>query len=250
MGADDAASGSSLLPESAEKLWREHVLEPLEGASGALSGTLEAGLAAASGAVLSTTATARQEAGQALATAQSWWASGLASYHSAESKALDSAKEAISYGTEHKEAAGAGGLAAAMLLLPAPRAWLIRKTLGRLRSPEAVLRSAEARTGELAQRLEGQLQEVGKLQERLALAEAEHARGLAKLRATAHELGSLASRVGSTEKAASALIAELRAVPQRQALALRSAAAQAAASAAAQRAVLDKAIVRLAKRGF
>jgi hypothetical protein len=39
-------------------------------------------------------------------------------------------------------------------------------------------------------------------------------------------------------------------VPQRQALALRSAAAQAAASAAAQRAVLDKAIVRLAKRGF
>jgi hypothetical protein len=108
----------------------------------------------------------------------------------------------VTLAVDHETAASAAGLTALALLLPAPRRFLWRQTLGRLQSAEAAHKAAAGRVAALAERVEAQGGEVQKLGARLAAAREEHARGLAKLKATAAELRSLSGRVYSTERSA------------------------------------------------
>lgn len=102
----------------------------------------------------------------------------------------------------HEEESLAIGGAALLLAVPATRRLLWRQTLGRLRSKEAVFKSAELRSASLADRVAGQELEVKKLQERLGLAQAEYSRGLSKLTATARELEQLSGRISTSQRTA------------------------------------------------
>lgn len=65
--------------------------------------------------------------------------------------------EGVYYLVDHRDAALTGGAVAAALVLPGPRRFLWRRTLGRLRSQEAVFRSAELQAAVLGEKLEGQV---------------------------------------------------------------------------------------------
>lgn len=86
------------------------------------------------------------------------------------------------------------------------------------------------------------------LQEALQGAEAEYLRGLSHLKSAAGELQSLGSRAHSSSKAAATLVRDLRELPSKAALQLRSDAANTAAAAEGQAGAVAKAMKRLAKQ--
>ena len=163
---------------------------------------------------------------------------------------FQTAAEAAAYVSAHRDESIAVGVAAAAILLPGPRRFLLRNTIGRLRSEEAVVRSAELRGSGVRARVEAHAGEMKKLEERLGLAQAEYTRGLGKLRATASELASLQSRMGSAERAAEQLLQDLRRLPSKQAVQLRADAAKELAEAKGQRKAVERLIKSLAKQGI
>lgn len=241
---------------SAGKAWEEKVgatgkslQEQLSSAGAAAEAALESGVDAVSTTVRSGLAAAKSETAAARSRLQQVYDTGAAHLEATEEQALGLLRQGVQYvRVEHPDASLAGAAALAALLLPGPRRFLLRNTLGRLRSEEAVFRSAEMRYGSLKERVEAQQGELLKLQERLAAAEAEYSRGLAKLKSSARELESLGSRVHSSGKAAHGLVKELRQLPSKAALQLRSDAANVAASASSQSRAVERSLKRVAKQ--
>ncbi|KAI3438144.1 hypothetical protein D9Q98_000585 [Chlorella vulgaris] len=221
----------------------------LKSATGTAEAALDAGISAASDAVRAGVSAASRESDAVKSRLTQFYETGLAHYEATEQQALDAVKQGIRFVKhEHPQASMAAGVAAFFVLLPGPRRFLFRQTIGRFRSEEAMFRSAEQRYASLKETVEGQQGELQKLQERLQLAELEYQRGRSKLKSTAGELESLASRVRSSNKVSKSLVRDLRELPSKAALQLRSDAATAAATASGQAKVLDKALWRVAKQ--
>lgn len=246
----------SNLPASAGKLWDDKLStaskvweDQLKSATGKAEAALDAGISAASEAVRAGVSAAGRESEAVKSRLQRFYDTGLAHYQATEQQALELMKQGVRFvRKEHPEASMATGVAAFFVLLPGPRRFLLRHTIGRFRSEEAMFKSAEQRYAGLKEKAEGHNGELQKLQERLQLAELEYQRGRAKLKSTAGELESLASRVRGSSKAAKRLITDLRELPSKQALQLRSDAANTANTVGNQAKVLDKALRRVAKQ--
>eukprot|EP00887_Chlorella_sp_A99_P007703 scaffold20.g7703.t1 len=290
----DTLGSLSEIGETAEK----QVKELADKVSGAVDGAINA----ASQAVRSGTVSAQQEAEWAASRARQFYDTGLAHWKATEEQAVGYVREGVQYALEHQEAATAGAVGAALVLLPGPRGWVVRKVLKRFRSQEAVFRNAELRNAQLADRLSlqasggraggqeccqaeprawglrraelwarrrdrrprraavarpprraprrAQSKEVQRLEERVAAARAEYERGLSKLKAASSELQSLGGRVRGAEKSAHALITDLRELPSKAALQMRSDVAQKASAAAGQRSAIEKLVRSLAKQGI
>ncbi|EFN54813.1 hypothetical protein CHLNCDRAFT_134807 [Chlorella variabilis] len=237
---------------TASKVWEDQ----LKSATGKAEAALDAGISAASEAVRAGVSAAGRESEAVKSRLQRFYDTGLAHYQATEQQALELMKQGVRFvRKEHPEASMATGVAAFFVLLPGPRRFLLRHTIGRFRSEEAMFKSAEQRYAGLKEKAEGHNGELQKLQastavtqERLQLAELEYQRGRAKLKSTAGELESLASRVRGSSKAAKRLITDLRELPSKQALQLRSDAANTANTVGNQAKVLDKALRRVAKQ--
>lgn len=248
--ADDKGNAFALpslssIKESTDQAWSETLKTATEKVTDAVDHSIDA----VSSVVRSSTATAQQEAGKAYSQAQDVYGIGKAHWEQTEERLLAKVREGVGYVTEHQNESLVAAVCLAAVLLPGPRNFLYRSTLGKLRSEEAMFKSAQQRAGSLAQRLEGHSEELTKLQERVASAQEEYQRGLRNLRAAASDLQGLSGRVHSSEKNARALVSDLRALPSRAALQLRSDVAQAASMASTQRSAIERLVVRLAKQG-
>ena len=139
--------------------------EQLSSVVGTASSALDSGLAAASEAVRAGVSSAARETNDIKSRLQQFYDTGVAHYQAAEQQALDGLKQGVRYVRyDHPEASLAGGVALAAVLLPGPRRFLLRQTIGRFRSEEAMYRSAELRYGALKERVEGQTGDLQKLQ--------------------------------------------------------------------------------------
>ncbi|KAL6780521.1 CGL63 [Auxenochlorella protothecoides x Auxenochlorella symbiontica] len=224
--------------------------EQVQDVTSSLSAILDQGLATASDVVRSSTAVATSEANKAASQAKDLYSQAELQYKQGEAAAFGYLKEGVRTVVDNKETSIAMAIGVAAIGLRGPRRFLWRHTLGRLRSEEAVFKSAELRSVVLAEKVEGQALELKKLQERLGLAQAEYTRGLSKLKATASELQSLSSRIGGTQQTASGLVQDLRSLPSKHALSLRSEVAQKLAVAETQRKAVDKLVLGLARQGI
>ncbi|GAB4819078.1 hypothetical protein N2152v2_006124 [Parachlorella kessleri] len=239
MGASEDKAGST------EKLWSDTLKDVSDKATSAI----DAGISTLSGAVRSTRKVVVEEADKAYSQAQDVYGVGKAHLEQTEEVTISKLREGVNFIVEHQNESLAAAAVLAAVVLPGPRRFLLRNTIGRLRSEEAIYKSSELRATSLADKLEGQHKELQKLQERLALAQEEYQRGLSKLRQTASELQRLSGRVHSSEKTARALLGDLRQLPSKAALQLRADVAQAASVANSQRSEIEKMVIRLAKQG-
>ncbi|KAK9847556.1 hypothetical protein WJX84_006734 [Apatococcus fuscideae] len=164
--------------------------------------------------------------------------------------AFDYMKGCIAAATEYPEFSYPAMGLAALIILPGPRQFFLRQTVGRFRSEEGIFRSAQNKAQQLSESLTDQSTEADKLKQRLSLAWEEYSRGQAKLKATNRELQSLAKRVSKNDAKAQVLLQDLRQLPSAQALALRAQVALSSASAQRQWTALEKDIYSLSKRGL
>eukprot|EP00262_Sarcandra_glabra_P016247 TRINITY_DN5240_c0_g1_i1.p1 TRINITY_DN5240_c0_g1~~TRINITY_DN5240_c0_g1_i1.p1 ORF type:complete len:240 (+),score=59.31 TRINITY_DN5240_c0_g1_i1:16-735(+) len=151
---------------------------------------------------------------------------------------------------EHPTAACGVAVAAGLLLMPGPRRFLFRQTLGRLQSVEAQYVKAEKNIHELSLSVDLMKKESKKLLERAALAEEEVIRGHTKLKNTGNEIRRLVKSVYKIESQAADLMDGLRELPGRDALKLRAEVASMASLVKQQRSALDKRIMKISELGI
>ncbi|CAL8463106.1 g2640 [Coccomyxa elongata] len=175
---------------------------------------------------------------------------GVSHYKLLEEQVFDKLRGGVHIAAEHQTATVTALTGLTLLILPGPRRFLYRHTFGRLKSEEAVFRSAQVKQQSITEALQSDAAEAQKLLERQAAAEAQYDQGLQKLQATARQLHSLCSKVKATESAAESLVKTLRELPSKEALALRSEMATKAAAARQQRAALERQIWAITKRGI
>lgn len=167
------------------------------------------------------------------------------------------AKQATSVGKEqlavleaHPRETAVGAVLASFALVPSLRrgAWSLarRATL----TPSARLASAARSGDEAAARAAEQARDAAKLQQRLDAALEEFARGRDKVASAAGEVEALHARAGATRLDLERTLAELRRLPQKEAVAKRSDVANALAEAKGVEKRLGKTVVHLAKKGF
>lgn len=157
----------------------------------------------------------------------------------------------------------------ALLAFGPTRRLLYRMTIARFRSEEGAFRSAEVRLKALQDSTTQSAMEARKLEERLAAAQQEYSRGLAKLQGTGQQLLALSRGLRAMERNTdgvssgwpvyyvcacmcppTALLGDLRQLPSKAALQLRSQAATVAATAKQQRATVERHVNALLKQGL
>lgn len=137
--------------------------DQVKGVTDKASAVLDEGLNAASEAVRAGVGAAYAEGAVAAAAARGWVDTGVEAAKAADSQLFGALKGGLEYAAQHPEASAAAGVALGAVLLPGPRAFLVRRLLGRFRSDEARLASAELRAASLAEKVEGQAMEAQKL---------------------------------------------------------------------------------------
>lgn len=166
-----------------------------------------------------------------------------------QDKAFGALKGGVEYVLVHPEIGYPLAAAATVAVFPGARRLLFRLTVGRFRSPEAVVEGAEQRLVTLGARIDDYGREVQKLQARALSAHEEMTRGYSKLKAARSELQRLQSAVGKTERATASVLDDLRTVSKSapKATELRAEAAQKLAAVKQQHALLRKEVRWIAK---
>lgn len=185
----------------------------------------------------------------ALSSSQTYVDQALVYYKEGEEWCFSNLKTAVEWSISNPYVAYPSLGTFALLSLPVTRRLLYRFTIGRFRSQEAMVKSAESRVSALKSRNAEYGKETQKLESRMKLAEEEWQRGLAKLRATRQELQRLRSAVGKSESVASSLVTQLRSLNKvDNVLKLRAEASSELSSFRRQRQTLDKCIYRIASK--
>lgn len=108
------------------------VEEQVKAASGAAEDALEAGISRVSAAVRAGVAAVSAEGAAAKARVAQFYGTGLAHYQATEAQAVELVKQGVRYvSVDHPQASLAASAAAAAILLPGPRRFLFRQTIGR-----------------------------------------------------------------------------------------------------------------------
>ncbi|XP_040992744.1 RGS1-HXK1-interacting protein 1 [Juglans microcarpa x Juglans regia] len=150
---------------------------------------------------------------------------------------------------EHPAAAVGFALSAAFVLVPGPRKFLFRHTLGRLQSEEARFVRAEKNVKELGLSVDLMKKESKKLLERAALAEEEMLRGYTGLKHAGRQIQQCVKSVCGVEAQAADLMDMLREIPGREALKIRAEIASMTSLLKQQRITLDKRITKFSELG-
>lgn len=166
-----------------------------------------------------------------------------------QDQAFDTLKEGIEYCIVHPYISYPAAAAFVLTAMPGVRRLAYRVTLGRLRNPEAVVSSSEAKLSTLTTKTNEFAAESKKLQERAQLAEEEMTRGYNKLKAARQELQRLESSVAKSERLAANVLQDLRSMRSNsRATELRSEVAVKLSALKQQRAALQKEIKWIVKR--
>jgi septal ring factor EnvC (AmiA/AmiB activator) len=158
--------------------------------------------------------------------------------------------EGVALAVQNKGLATAAVVGLTAVVLPGPRRYLWRHTLGRFRSPAAAQESARLDAESLTKRIEAQNEQLTSVSKQLAAAREEHSKALAALRAVSRNTRTLAADVNASEAKASSLLEELRQLKGREALELRNQVAQKASLLRTQAASVHTMEVTLAREGF
>lgn len=151
---------------------------------------------------------------------------------------------------EHPGAAVGITITAALFLMPGPRRFLFRNTLGRFQSEEAQYLKAEKNVNGLNLSVDLMKKESSKLLERAALAEKEMKHGHTELMNAGGQIQRLAKSVYKVEAEAADLMDGLREIPSREALKLRAEVASMASLLRQRRISLDKRIMKISELGI
>mmetsp|Transcript_14516 Transcript_14516/g.31582 ORF Transcript_14516/g.31582 Transcript_14516/m.31582 type:complete len:237 (+) Transcript_14516:100-810(+) len=173
---------------------------------------------------------------------------GYEQYKAAEDVFFATAKSGIDWAAANPYVAYPAAGVGSLLLIPFTRRLLYRQTLGRFRNNESTLKSAEGRVEGLKAKMEDYSKEADKLAERMAKAEEEMKRGMAKLKATRLELQRLSAVVGKGQRTAQATMQDLRSLPAKMenVLPLRGEAANQVSALKSQKSKIDKMVRRIA----
>lgn len=229
--------------------WKE-AQKTLEQAKDTLTSAVDGGIRTVSTALASGTSTAQAEAEKLRESAQALTSAVEVEAKNAESVAISYIKEGLRVAADNQVASAAVGTAVAIVVVPGLRRFVIRQMVGKFRSEEGRFRAAELQAAELNQTLEQQAADLRKLEERLVLAQEEYERGRSKLTATGQRLLGLSRQLRGSHASVKGLISELRQLPSRQALQLRSEVASKAADISKQRTVVERHISKLLKQGL
>ena len=231
--------------------------ESLKAALGTAGGGADAATAAVDTAVSSAVASAskltavameslnqRYEIGVAHATAAWWEVQALEDkVFEAPTTALASAIKDAPYAT------AVAGTTCALLAVPGTRRILWQMSFGRMQSEEALVRAATRSAETLKTASEGSAVELVRLREAAVAAEEEMSRGRSKLRQAAADLKRLASTASKDERAVSSTLTELRSLPSKRALELRTEIAKTKTEMSRTSSGIDAALRRVFKAG-
>ncbi|CAK7339062.1 unnamed protein product [Dovyalis caffra] len=159
-------------------------------------------------------------------------------------------KEELITAKDHPVAAMGFTLTAALFLMPGPRRFLFRNTLGRFQSEEAQFLRAEKNVKEFSFSVGLMKKESRKLLERAAFAEKEMKNGRTELLDAGSQIQRLAKSVYKVETEAAGLMDVLREVPGRDSLKLRAEVASMTSHLKRQRDALDKRIMKMSELGI
>ncbi|KAL8480887.1 hypothetical protein ACS0TY_027419 [Phlomoides rotata] len=162
---------------------------------------------------------------------------------------FDKVKDELKNIREHPALAAGVAVTGCLLLIPGPRRFLFRKTLGRLQSEEAQFVRAENNIRELTLSVDLMKNESKKLLERSVLAEKDMERGYSDLRGAGNQIQSLAKSVYKAEAAADDLMNLLREIPSGEVLKLRAEVASMSSHLRQQRSAMNKRILKISELG-
>ena len=149
-----------------------------------------------------------------------------AHFHAADERVFrytrDALKQGLGHVANHPDAAVAVATLGLVASMPITRSFVLRNTLGRLRSDEGRLRALERRARNLTEDHIVRKKDEEKLLTRLSNASDEYRRARSKLEAAAVQVRALEQRSASAEATAAQLAAELRVAPSREAALLRA----------------------------
>ncbi|GMI84196.1 RGS1-HXK1 INTERACTING PROTEIN 1 [Hibiscus trionum] len=171
-------------------------------------------------------------------------------YKSYEDSFFNKLKEGVTSAKENPGAAVGITITAALFLMPGPRRFLFRNTLGRFQSEEAKFLRAEKNVKELNLSVDLMKKESSKLLERAALAEKDMKHGHKELMNAGGQTHRLAKSVYKVEAEAADLMDGLREISGREALKLRAEVASMASRLRQQRVSLDKRIRKISELGI
>lgn len=172
-----------------------------------------------------------------------------AQYRSYEDAFFNKIKDEMMRVREHPAQAAGLAITAAFILMPGPRRFLFRHTLGRLQSEEAHFVRAEKNVKELNISVDLMKKESQKLLERAQLAEKDMKYGHTELMNAGSQIQRLAKSVYKVEAQAADLMDGLREIPGREALTLRAEVASMTSHLKRQRTALHKRIMKISDLG-
>lgn len=171
-------------------------------------------------------------------------------YKAYEDAFVREVKDELTVVRDHPIEACGIAVAAGLLLMRGPRRFLMRNTLGRLKSEEARFTQADSTLKELHQSVEQLKKESKNTLSRTKFSEETMQRGRTKLRDAGHEIQRLTKSIYRTESNAADVMDGLREIPGRNALKLRAEVASMVAELKQQRRELDKRIISISEYGI
>ncbi|GMH44989.1 hypothetical protein BSKO_12946 [Bryopsis sp. KO-2023] len=175
---------------------------------------------------------------------------GRAHWGVGEELALGYVRDAVRWIRENQELSYFGAFSTAMIVFPGPRRFLVRQLLRPFRSEEAMYRSAERRLENLKTNWGGYGKEGEKLQKRMEAAVEEFNRGQHKLKATSKQLSSFSRTLDKEIRGAETLLNDLRYMPSRPSLAMRSEVANKLADLKKQKRDAENNIYSILRKGI
>ncbi|XP_062015046.1 RGS1-HXK1-interacting protein 1 [Rosa rugosa] len=173
----------------------------------------------------------------------------VSDYRTYEHAFFHKIKDGLKSATENPASTIGIGLTAAFILLPGPRRFLFRHTLGRFQSLEAKFAKAEKNVNQFKLSVDLMKQESKKLLERAAFAEKEMKFGQTELKDVGSRIQSLSKSIRKVDAQAADLMDGLREIPSGEALKLRAQVAAMTSQLKTQKSVMDKRIMKISELG-
>ncbi|XP_020108324.1 uncharacterized protein LOC109724080 isoform X1 [Ananas comosus] len=164
---------------------------------------------------------------------------------------VEKVKEGILLAREHPVEVCGVAVAAGFILLPGPRRFLLRQTIGRFKTEKQLLTEAELRLKEFSESVEELKKDSTNILKRTGFGEEHLQRGSTNLRSTGRQIQRLVNSTYKVGATAEDLMHRLRTIPGRDSLELR---AEQVASMASdlknQRRELQQKIVKISELGI
>ncbi|KAJ4753765.1 alanine-tRNA ligase [Rhynchospora pubera] len=135
---------------------------------------------------------------------------------------VNTVKDKIKLVQEHPVEATAVATVSGLVLLRAPRRFLIRNTLGRFKTEKDLLNEAESRMKQLQKSLEDLRKVNSGVLKKTEFGEEDILRGSSNMRSSGKQIQSLVSSIYKAESSAADLMHRLRSLPGRESIELRA----------------------------